>query len=101
LNQTAIQASIILSTPPSPGFFTPPSHFFEFSVGINGKALLTQVNDPTSAPGTSGTDGRFLELPTGQVLWTNDGQLNPVEVATYTPKGEPKSSWLWKRAVRA
>lgn len=55
---------------------------------------LTQVNDPPSAPHVSSFQGRFLELPTGQVLWSNDGQTHHAEVATYTPRGAPESSWL-------
>ncbi len=73
----------------SPGVYKTPSHFFEFSLR-KGKAKLTQVNDPKDAPQSSSYDGRFLELPTGQVLWTFDGG----EVATYTAKGKPKASWL-------
>src|SRR5207253_1786912 len=39
---------------------------------------------------------RLLELPTGQLLWANSGEISGVaaEVATYTPRGKPQQSWL-------
>jgi hypothetical protein len=79
----------------SPGVFGNPSHFFEFSITAKGVMKLTQVNDPKQAPGTSSFEGSFLDLPTGQVMWT-DSQTTPNEVATYTPKGSPKAAWLPK-----
>lgn len=79
----------------SPGIFNTPSHFWEFAISRKGKATLTQVDDPKTAPSVSSYYGRFLELPTGQILWTNSGEFARInEVATYTPKGSPKSSWL-------
>jgi hypothetical protein len=55
-----------------------------------------QVNDPKTAPAVSSYAGRVLELPTGQVLLTNTGEFLGAanEVATYTPVGNPKASWL-------
>jgi len=73
----------------SPGVFNAPSHFFEVDTNNN----ITQVNDTTSAPTVSSFEGRFLELPTGQVLWSNDGQAGTPEVAIYTPVGSPQPSW--------
>jgi hypothetical protein len=78
----------------SPGVFERPSHFFEFSIDKKEKTALRQVNDPKSAPHISSYEGRFLELPTGQLLWSNDGQTHHAEIATYTPKGAPQPSWL-------
>lgn len=80
----------------SPGVANIPSHFFEFSISAKGAMSLTQVNDPATAPRVSSYEGRLLDLPTGQVLWTNTGELNlvPNEIATYTPKGTPKPEWL-------
>jgi hypothetical protein len=78
----------------SPSVFEKPSHFFEFSMDKKGNTRLVQVNDPGSAPHISSYEGRFLELPTGQLLWDNDGQTHHPEVATYTPKGAPEKSWL-------
>jgi hypothetical protein len=79
----------------SPGIFNSPSHFWEFAISKKIGATLTQVDDPRTAPSVSSYYGRFLELPTGQILWTNSGEFARVnEVATYTPKGSAKSSWL-------
>jgi len=73
----------------SPGVFRSPAHFFEF----DGMAF-TQVSDPDDAPNDSSFQGRFLVLPTGQVLYSNDGQqpTAPV-VAVYTPRGKPHREW--------
>jgi len=80
----------------SPGTFQTPSHFWEFRISKKtGVAKLVQVNDPTTAPNISSYYGRFLELPTGQALWTNSGEFNGTnEVATYTPLGHAKAKWL-------
>jgi len=80
----------------SPGKFQTPSHFWEFRIPKKtGVPTLVQVNDPTTAPNVSSFHGRFLELPTGQALWTNSGEFSGVtEVATYTPSGHPNSKWL-------
>jgi hypothetical protein len=78
----------------SPGTFSTPSHFWEWTINkTTGAATITQVNDPTTAPQTSSFEGTFVLLPTGQALWDNS-QVTPNEVATYTPKGKPKSGWL-------
>lgn len=79
----------------SPGPFTTPSHFWEFSRNAKGAMKLTQVNDPAQGPNTASPEGTMLVLPTGQVLWTNS-QNFPNEVAVYTPKGKPEKSWLPK-----
>jgi hypothetical protein len=67
--------------------FCSPSHFFEY----DGTAW-TQVNDPTSGQAASDAsyEGRFLPLPTGQVLWTSDQG----DVEVYTPAGSPNPAWL-------
>ena len=86
----------------SPGFGNTPSHFWELADGgpafgnlSTGNGLSTlQVNDPSSAPYVSAYEGRMLELPTGQILWSNDGQSGHAQFATYTPKGSANSSWL-------
>jgi hypothetical protein len=82
----------------SPGVANIPSHFFEFGISAKGVMSLTQVNDPATAPQVSTYFGRFVELPTGQVLWTNTGEFFLVknEIATYTPKGAPNPAWLPK-----
>jgi hypothetical protein len=78
----------------SAGVYQKPSHFFEFSISKKGAATLVEVNDPKSAPHISSFEGRFLELPTGQILWSNDGQTRHPEIATYTPKGAAQQAWL-------
>jgi hypothetical protein len=78
----------------SPGVFGTPSHFYEFSLSKKGKASLVNVNDPSSATTISSFEGRMMNLPTGQILWSNDGQAGTPEVATYTPQGKAKASWL-------
>jgi len=77
----------------SPGLTETPSHFWEFAINKKGKAVATQVNDPKEAPETSPFESNLLVLPTGEVLWDNS-QVSPSEVAVYTPKGKPRSSWL-------
>jgi hypothetical protein len=76
----------------SPGYscgsaFCSPSHFFEY----DGTAW-TQVNDPVSGQAASDAsyEGRFLPLPTGQILWTSDNG----DVEVYTPAGSPNPAWL-------
>jgi hypothetical protein len=67
--------------------FCSPSHFFEFD-----GTSWTQVSDPVSgqAAGMGSYEGRFLPLPTGQVLWTSDQG----DVEIYTPAGSPNPAWL-------
>ncbi|MBV8800957.1 MAG: hypothetical protein JO208_14270 [Alphaproteobacteria bacterium] len=74
----------------SPGVFNAPAHFFEWD-----GSKFTQVNDTKDAPNDTSFQGRFLLLPTGGVLYSNDGQSPTApEVAVYTPKGKPDASWL-------
>jgi hypothetical protein len=68
----------------SNGAFCAPSHFFEY----NGKRFV-QVSEPADAPNMASYEGRMLELPTGQILWSSDNG----DVEIYTPKGKPQKSW--------
>lgn len=68
----------------SNGGFCAPSHFFEY----NGKRFV-QVSEPAAAPKVASFEGRMLELPTGQILWSSD--TGDVEI--YTPTGKPKKAW--------
>lgn len=68
----------------SPGIYKAPSSFFEY----NGTAF-TQVPSTANASHDPSYAGRFLVLPTGQVLWT-DGST---DVEIYTAKGSPKAAW--------
>jgi hypothetical protein len=67
--------------------FCSPSHFFEY----DGTAW-TQVSDPVSGQAASDAsyEGRFLPLPSGQVLWTSDNG----DIEVYTPAGSPNPAWL-------
>ena len=76
----------------SPGVFNPPAHFFEFD-----GTSFTQVTDPTDAPNDTSFEGRFLMLPNGTVLYSNDGQSPTLPVVSvYTPQGSPDKTWLPK-----
>ena len=68
----------------SPGVYVPGAEFFEWD-GTNFNAT---VNIPDAASDPS-YYGRMLELPTGQILFT-DGSRN---VELYNPKGSPDPSW--------
>jgi hypothetical protein len=76
----------------SPGVFAAPAHFFEWD-----GSEFTQVSDPDDAPNDTSFQGRFLLLPSGEVLYSNDGQspTKPI-VAVYTPTGKPNKAWLPK-----
>jgi len=62
----------------------PPSIFFEFD-----GTSLTQVNAPPNAVNDLAFDGRLLDLPNGQIMWT-DG-TGDVEI--YEPMGTYDPSW--------
>jgi hypothetical protein len=62
-----------------------PTYFFEFNPNTNTLAAIT--NPPTN--GGPPYVGRFLLLPTGQVLFAN-GSAN---VQVYTPAGAPDPMW--------
>lgn len=76
----------------SPGVYSSPSHFWEFTIAKSGRVKLKQVNDPKEAPNDPSYFGNLLVLPTGQVLW-DDSQDSTREVAVYTPKGKPNAAW--------
>ena len=76
----------------SPGVFNPPAHFFEFD-----GTSFTQVTDPTDATNDTSFEGRMMMLPTGGVLYSNDGQSPTLPVVSvYTPQGKPNKAWLPK-----
>ncbi len=68
----------------SPGLFTAPTHYFEFT----GNNTILQRTDPAGATGHPSYVVNFLMLPTGQVLQTDF--TNSVQI--YTPTGSFKSS---------
>ena len=58
---------------------------------------FTQVTDPTDAPNDTSFEGRFLMLPNGTVLYSNDGQSPTLPVVSvYSPQGSPNNTWLPK-----
>jgi Kelch motif len=68
----------------SPGIFNTPVTFFEFD-GTN----LNQVPGTPGSAGDSSYNDTMLELPTGQILLTD--QSNDVEV--YSPAGKANPAW--------
>jgi len=76
-----ITGNVLVDTSP---FFAAPSTFFEFD-GANFNA----VPAPPNAVNDDSYYGRLLELPTGQVMFTD--YSNQVEI--YTPSGSYNSDW--------
>jgi hypothetical protein len=68
----------------SPGYGKLGSKFFEWD-GIN----LTQIAGPPNAPADASLFGHLLELPTGQLLFTDFSS----DVEVFTPKGKYQSAW--------
>ena len=64
--------------------FNPPGAFFEW----NGKTL-TKIPGPPNTPNDPAFVGKFLELPTGQLMFTD--YSNDIEF--FTPKGTYKAAW--------
>jgi hypothetical protein len=69
----------------SPGYATPPTHFFELGTSNT----ITQVADTPKSPSGASYLLSLLVLPTGQVLQTD--WTNSVEI--YTPTGSPNPKW--------
>src|SRR5574337_633558 len=67
------------------GNYLSPTYFYEFNPATN---TLAATNDPPTSGGPPYV-GRFLLLPTGQVLFAN-GTAN---VQVYTPTGAPDLMW--------
>jgi hypothetical protein len=72
----------------SPGLFRPPTHFFEVAYGTN---AITQIADPSDAPGITSYQWNFLVLPTGQILVCETDFPN---VWIYTASGSPDPAWV-------
>jgi hypothetical protein len=93
-----VMASPVTNVPrPCPGGFPPnppcyvfniPSHFYEFD-GTN----LTQVADSPNAASFISYQGRFLVLPTGEVLLTAYNQAATADVQLYSNGGAPQNAW--------
>ena len=76
---------LLTASPAPPCNFPGPTSFFEYDPAID---TLNAVGAPSNAGGPCFT-GRFLLLPNGQVLFSN--QSNKVTV--YTPDGTPNPAW--------
>ncbi len=76
---------LLTASPAPPCSFPGPTHFFEYDPA-------TDTLSPAPSPGNSSEPcfkGRFLLLPNGQVLFTNQSST----VSIYTPGGAPQPSW--------
>jgi hypothetical protein len=69
----------------SPGIFNLGSKFFVW----NGSTLTNVTFGNTDAPNVSSYYGNMLVLPTGEILWTDFGN-----VWVFHPGGSPKPEWL-------
>lgn len=69
----------------SPGLFSPPTHFFEFSTANT----IAQAADTPNAAGEPSYIVNLLVLPTGQVLQTDFSSTAEI----YTPSGSPNPAW--------
>jgi hypothetical protein len=68
----------------SPGVFNLGSRFLEW----NGKTFANVTAGNTDAPNVSSYYGNMLILPTGEILWTDFGN-----VWVFRPSGRPNPSW--------
>ena len=68
----------------SPPVFNTGAAFFEW----NGKTL-TKLPSPPQAPNDAAFYGHFLELPTGQLLFTDYS----MDIEVFTPKGTFQNAW--------
>ena len=69
----------------SPGFQKKPSTFFEWD-----GSSLTKIPGPPNAPYESSFPGHLLELPTGQLLFTDF----TADVEVFTPNGTYDKTWM-------
>ena len=76
---------LLAASPTPPCSFPGPTSFFEYDPASN---TLVQVSAPSNA-GQPCFKGRFLLLPNGQVLFTDQSSA----VTIYTPGGTPDPSW--------
>jgi hypothetical protein len=77
-----INGKVIIMT--SPGVFNTNSSFYEWD-----GTSLTKIPGPPNAPSDSSYYGHFVELPTGQLLFTDFSS----DVEIFTPAGHANSAW--------
>jgi hypothetical protein len=76
---------LLAGSPSPPCSFPGPTSFFEYDPASN---ALSQVSSPSNS-GQACFQGRFLLLPNGQVLFTDQSSA----VTIYTPGGAPDPAW--------
>src|ERR1700687_3420949 len=69
----------------SPGIFNLGTRFLEW----DGTDFTDVTAGNTDAPNVSSDYGNMLSLPTGDILWTDSGN-----VWVFRPKGKPSAAWL-------
>ncbi len=69
----------------SPGIFNPGSRFLEW----DGTGFTDVTAGNTDAPNIPSYFGNMLDLPTGEILWADLG-----DVWVYRPTGHPDPAWL-------
>ena len=81
--------ALVMASPVLPtGVFNTPSHFYEFD-----GTTLTQVADSPNAAAFISYQGRFLVLPTGEVLLTAYDQQNTADIQLYSNGLPPQDAW--------
>ncbi len=76
---------LLTASPSPPCSFPGPTFFFEYDPASN---TLSAVGAPSNDQGACFT-GRFLLLPNGQVLFSNQSSA----ITIYTPDGAPAAAW--------
>ena len=76
--------NVIVEVSPSAGTFSAPSKFYEW----NG-STLTAINNPPNAVNTPSFDGHLINLPNGQIMYTDF----TTDVEFLTPTGTFNSAW--------
>jgi hypothetical protein len=77
---------VLLAGSPAPACSYPgPTTFFEYNPSTNKAAVVSSPTDASTAVFTT----RFLLLPTGEVLYSNDTS----RISIYKPDGSPKAAW--------
>ncbi len=76
---------LCVGSPTPPCNYPGPTTFFEYDPSTNAASVITSPSNG----GRACFDGRFLLLPSGQVLFSN----NTTDIEVYTPDGHPDPSW--------
>ncbi len=79
-----VSGNVIVEGSPFSGTFSSPSNFYEW----NGSTLTAIVNPPNAA-NTPSYDGHLLNLPNGQIMYTDFS----TDVEFFTPAGTYSSAW--------